>query len=287
MVEATLPGKDKRHLTISWGLLVGLLLLRLPYLGGIAFFAKPAWLDPSFQVGTYLLTAGLIWWERERLADFHVDGLALGIILLAKPIQTFFYPGWRSDISPLALPNLPNLAFWIISLGLFLALRLSHTSLPGVTKSSWGWFGLGLLVGLGTILLTAYPASFQIEKSELVGRPVSWGILIGAPREFIFQLGYAAVTEEPLFRAFLWVHLQKTGWKPIWIWLFQAGLFMLGHIYYLTSHPFSFWVDVPLAALVLGGLAWRSRTISSSLSAHAAMNTFGYPLERFFASLRL
>lgn len=281
-----LPGKDKRHLRIAWSLLGGLLLLRLPYLGGIAFFAKPAWLDPSFQVGTYLLTAGLIWWERERLADFHIDGLALAIIILFKPIQGLLFPGWRFDLSPLAFQNLYILAFWIISLGLFLALRLSHTPLPKVTKTSWRWFGLGLLAGFISILVTAYPMSLEIDKSE-VYQPNLLGLLVRMPREFIYHLGYAAVTEEPLFRAFLWVHLLKAGWKPVWVWLFQAGLFMLGHIYYINVLPVSFWLLVPLAGLILGALVWRSKTISSSLAAHAIMNTLGYPLANMIASLRL
>jgi hypothetical protein len=38
------------------------------------------------------------------------------------------------------------------------------------------------------------------------------------------QMTNAAVFEEPLFRSFLWGHLQIAGWKNGWIWLFQAGL---------------------------------------------------------------
>jgi membrane protease YdiL (CAAX protease family) len=95
------------------------------------------------------------------------------------------------------------------------------------------------------------------------------------------------VTEEPLFRAFLWGYLYKAGWKPVWIWLLQAGLFMLGHIYYITTYPISFWLIVPTGALVLGALVWRSKTISSSLAAHATMNALGYTLGYIVAALRM
>jgi membrane protease YdiL (CAAX protease family) len=70
-------------------------------------------------------------------------------------------------------------------------------------------------------------------------------------------------------------------------WNMVAGLFMLGHIYYINQHPVSFWLIIPLGALVLGGLACRSKTISSSLAAHAIMNTLGYPLANFLALLRV
>jgi membrane protease YdiL (CAAX protease family) len=114
------------------------------------------------------------------------------------------------------------------------------------------------------------------------GRPldgVDIVILLGqAAPGFFYQLGYVAVTEEALFRGFLWGYLQKAGWKNIWIWLFQAGLFMLGHIYYIDKNPLLFWVIVPISALVMGVLVWRSKTISSSLAAHATLNTFGYAI---------
>jgi hypothetical protein len=277
---------DKRHQIIAWTLLGGLLFLRLPFLGGIGSFADPAWLEPAFQIGTYLLTAGLIWWERERLVDFQIDKLALSIILIFKPIQTLILAADKNFDHPLAFPHLASLAFWMIPLGLFMALWLSHTRIPKISGASWRWFGVGLLVGFISTLVTAFPTALEITKSQINVRVSILGILVEAPREFFFQIGYAAVTEEPLFRAFLWGYLAKAGWKTVWIWLFQAGLFMLGHIYYAAKLPFTFWVVIPIGALVLGALVWRSKTISSSLAAHAIMNTFGYPLANLIAVLR-
>ena len=281
------PSKDRFHQLVAWILLGGLLCLRLPFLAAIGFFASPDWLDPVFQSGTYLLTAGLIWWERDRLASFNIDMLAIAIIILFKPVQTILFPVWKMGVSLLAWPNLPYLSFWIVSLGLFLALRLNHAPLPKISRASWRWFGVGLLVGFLSILVTAFPTSLEIVKSQVYASPNILGMLFQAPREFFYQLGYAAVTEEPLFRAFLWGYLQKAGWKTVWIWLFQAGLFMLGHMYYLIKLPLSFWLVIPIGGLILGGLVWRSKTISSSLAAHAIMNTFEYPLANIIASFRL
>ncbi|PKN93082.1 MAG: hypothetical protein CVU44_11675 [Chloroflexi bacterium HGW-Chloroflexi-6] len=279
--------KDKSHQIVAWSLLAGLLFLRLPFFGGIALFSRPDWLGPVFDIGTYLCTACLIWWERDRLADFHIDRLALAIIILFKPVQTILLSTLMLNENPLAFPNLPSLFLWIISLGLFLALWLSHAPLPRLSKLSWAWFGVGILAGLLATLIIAYPMSLQIDKSQIYGKPDLLAFLLRTPVDFFYQLGYAAVTEEPLFRAFLWGYLYKAGWKTIWIWLFQAGLFMLGHIYYLAKLPISFWFIVPMSALIFGALVWRSKTISSSLAAHATMNALGYVTGYIVASFRM
>jgi hypothetical protein len=283
--KGTASIKDKSHQIVAWSLLAGLLFLRLPFLAGIALFAEPDWLMPAFQIGTYLLTACLIWWERDRLADFHIDKLALGIIILFKPVQTLILAiGFNKH--PLAFPNLPSLTFWIIALGLVFALRLSHPHLPKLSRVSFGWFGLGILAGLFAAILLGYPMSFQVDRIQLSSRLDILALLPQMLSGFFYQLGYAAVTEEPLFRGFLWGYLQKAGWKNVWIWLFQAGLFVLGHIYYFNKAPISFWLIVPTGALVLGALVWRSKTISSCLAAHATMNALGYTVGYIIASFR-
>jgi membrane protease YdiL (CAAX protease family) len=51
---------------------------------------------------------------------------------------------------------------------------------------------------------------------------------------------------------------------------------MLAHLYYINTYPISFWVIVPVCSLVLGCLVWRSRTIASSMVAHATINALGF-----------
>lgn len=78
--------------------------------------------------------------------------------------------------------------------------------------------------------------------------------------------------EEPLFRAFIWGYLIKLKWKESWVWVVQAFLFMMAHIYYLGSYNLAFFIGVPFIALVLGLLAWKSRSIGTSMTAHALIN---------------
>lgn len=277
---------NKLHNAVAVSLLVGLLFLRLPFLTGIALFIMPDWLWPVFDIGTYFLTAILIWWERDQLADFHIDTLAIAMIIFFKPIQTIYLAAWKMNDDPLAFPHYPALILWSIAIGLFLTLWLGHTRLPKFSKASFGWFGIGILVGLGGVLLLGYPMSFQVDGSLLATKP-DLTLLSQASTGFFYQLGFAAVTEEPLFRGFLWGYLQKARWKNVWIWLFQAGLFTLGHIYYFNKYPISLWLIVPVVSLILGAIVWRSKTISSSMATHATVNTFGYTIGYIIATIRL
>lgn len=285
-VENAAPVKDKTHAIVAGSLLAALLILRLLFLGGGGIlWGNNAWLDPVYQIGTYFFTACLIWWERERLVEFHIDKLALAIIILFKPVQTLILGFWRGSGHILTFPKWPSLLIWLIALGLVIALWPSRASLPKLSKSSFRWVGIGIAVGLLEVLLLGYPMSLQIDKSQIRGNITILSIFsLRTLIDFSYQLGYAAVSEEPLFRGFLWGYLQKLQWKGVWIWLFQAGLFMLGHIYYINRFPVSFWIIVPVGALVLGGLAWKSKTIASSLAAHATINALGYTVGYIIAA---
>jgi len=288
MTNAYRPRVQEWHNRITFLLIAGLLFLRLPFLAGVTYLLKtsPNWLWPAFEISTYLLTAILIWWERDRLLDFHVDGLALTIILLLKPIETFIRASWGWDKSGLAFPNPLGLTFWAIAIGLFIALLASRAQLPKIQPSQLRWFTVGVLVGAVQVALLGYPMSFQVDESCRRFRPELVPILVQAIPGFIYQLGYAAVTEEPLFRGFLWGYLRKVGWKEVWIWLFQAALFCLSHIYYLDRAPISFWIIVPTGALVIGLVAWRSRSIAASMAAHGCGNALGYTMGCMIAFYR-
>lgn len=272
-----------RHKTVGWLLVGGLLFLRLPFSAGIRYFSQPEWVSTVYQIGTYLLTACLIWWERKRLRDFHIDRLALIIIVLFKPIQTLILAWWGLKDHALAFPRPLSLSLWGIAIGLTVILWHNRSDLPKFHKTSLSWFGIGTVVGIATAIILGFPMSLQIDPGQLTRKPEILPTLIYAIPSFPYQLGYAAVSEEPLFRGFLWGYLRQSKWKDRWICLFQTGLFTLYHIYYLNTAPISFWITVPIAALIMGVLAWRTRSISASMAAHGAMNTLAYAIGYIFA----
>ena len=80
-------------------------------------------------------------------------------------------------------------------------------------------------------------------------------------RGLCFQLSFAAVMEEPLFRAFLPALLESRGLRPAAAVLACAAIFWLGHAYYIGTGA-NFWVVIPLASLLLGLVARRTGSMA-------------------------
>ncbi len=241
----------KRHLRISLLLLSGLLFLRLPFLttAGLLFsndYLLRAVAFLIFIVCTYLLTAILIWWEREQLKEFWID-LASAITFLC---QMYCFP---------------------IGIGLFLAMLKKRAKFPPVLNGVWRWLLVGAILAL---VCNIFTSSTGLEPSDSrSGEPATFMFLIPA---ILIQMTNAAVFEEPLFRGFLWGYLRRWRWPNILIWLFQAGLFTLGHAYYLKDEAFFPWlVRMMLPSLILGLIAWRAQSIFASMVTHGVFNASG------------
>ncbi|HWI62847.1 MAG TPA: CPBP family intramembrane glutamic endopeptidase [Symbiobacteriaceae bacterium] len=240
-------------------MLIGLLILRLPLLTGLGTFVHPGpeWLLPAFEGGTYILTALLLVWERDRLALFHVDGWALAIYvgapLLALVNREFFL---------LSRVQVGCVAF------LLLAFIVTRPKLPNMRSHTVIWIGVGVGIALG--LFNAL--CLQWRAGAALRPALDLSIL---PGQILIQTTRAAAFEEPLFRAFLWGYLKLAGWKDRPIWLLQAALFWLGHLYYFAGNPISFWVVVPTGGLVIGWVAWRTRSMGASMLTHGLGNAIG------------
>ncbi len=277
------PDQDHRRTSVTLLLVALLLAVRLLVWGGVRLIVhdQPLWLQLAFQLPTYLIISILIWWERGRLPEYHIDGLAIVIIVLFKPVEILIRAFDARTAPDLGYPLWGNACFLAIALGLAGALWRERSRLPPVRMVGFRHLAIGLLVGLALAVVLAYPTSFQLRGRGLTYPVASPGILGALARGMLVQLGWAAIMEEPLFRGFLWGVLRKAGWKEVWVWLSQAFLFWIGHIYYLREAPVSFWLIVPSGALVLGLLVWRTRSISASMAAHAAANS----TSSFFASV--
>lgn len=271
---------EKRGSLVFWLLTAGLLFLRFPWLilGGYWFPEQKTEVQLVFEIGTYLLTAILILAERERLAEYHIDTMALVLLVGAPLAEAASTVLWQNY-------NLPGREWKAaIAVGLIIALLVKRPALPkrGGKRVALN-VGIGVLVGIvvavvvGLMLIPQETFSFGIEASPL--------LLVMLPRGFVLQLANAAAVEEPLFRGFLWGRLKAHGWKESRIWLFQAVLFMVGHLYYLGTANYSFFLVVPFGALALGAVAWRTRSIGSSMIAHGLCNAGGMPLSLLFRGL--
>ncbi len=290
-MNQTQDKNKSRHQQIFLLALLGLLVLRIPFEAGMRFFnIEWAWTDTVYQIGTYLLTTFLIWRELDNLAEYHIDTLAVIIIILFKPIQTLILMFLAFDQHQLAFPSIPSLTIWLIAVVFTIGIWRKRSKLSRVRPINLGWLFIGALAGLVTAIVLSFPMSLQESTNisqYLSLKSVFKDVLTGLPSGFAYQIGYAAVSEEPLFRGFLWGYLLKLKWRELWIWLFQAGLFTFSHIYLINTHPISFWVIVPIGSLVLGWLVWRSRTVASSMMAHGMVNATGRAFGYMMAIWRL
>lgn len=250
-INLTSSNTNRRHWVISMLLFGGLLFLRFPFLTTLGTvlpdgsqFRLPTYV--VFVIGTCLLTAILIWWERERLQDFWID-IASAITFLC---QTFCFP---------------------IGIGLFATMRRSRTKFPAPPTGVWRWALIGAILALLSNILTTH---LGIEPSQPRGTgTASFVFLVPA---LLIQMTNAAVFEEPLFRGFLWGYLRRWRWPNGLIWLFQAALFTLGHVYYLKKEAFLPWlIRMMLPSLVIGLVAWRARSIFASMVTHGMVNASG------------
>jgi len=276
---------------VTLGLILALFALRyLVTTSRMIFQEPPGWISPAYEVSTYFLVAVFLGLLRNSLEEYHISNLAIWMMILFKPLETLILT-WLNSISSgvdlqLALPNLPGILIWIIALCLLAVFRKRILQRGSITRMEWRWLLVGGLVGLGVVLITAFPQSFQVGPLNPNAKLNVFSTLLQGIASIPYQISYAAINEEPVFRGFLWGYLRKVGWRELWIWLFQGLLFVLAHLYYVKPAPISFWFIIPLIALATGWLAWRSRSIATSMAAHGVMNGLGYTLGYIVAFLR-
>jgi membrane protease YdiL (CAAX protease family) len=244
---------------ISIVCIIMLFVFRIPLLGLSKFIFSQSIIPIIYQIfiiGTYLFTALFIWLERDKLSDYHMDAISI-IIFTLGPLW-FLYTNLYIRIPMI-----------IVGLFLLISLFIVNCKLPKITIKTIMWIIIGILAGTITTLITNYFSSKQISN---VGMKATFAELM---KLFLTQLTNAAILEEPFFRGCLWGFLRKMNCKEFTIYLVQVGLFWLGHIYYINTVPYSFWILVPLSGLVLGFLAWRSRSIGTSMVTHGVINGLG------------
>jgi len=252
-----------------------LLILRIPYLAGIRLLARPdypLWLLPSEEALTYLATAALIYLNRYRLANHNFTLIGLGLFLVAPIIEPMAVES--ADLVALSPPDVALRLFQgIVAVGLSLSLfsrrrelRLGHDS-PSAPLAG---LAIGAVMGVSFAAYSTYEEFGRLIVTDPRLRPPAGVLYLVA--QLLTRLRGAAIAEEPLFRGFLWGEMRAAGWRNSTIWIVQAALFWVGHIYYIGRAPFSFWVVVPAAGLAFGALAWRTRSVASSMMAHTLVN---------------
>lgn len=171
-MEATKSLKRERYL--FWILVGGLLFLRFPWiiLGKALAPAYGAGIVVVFEVGTYLLTALLVFLERKRLAEYHIDSLAL-VLLLGAPVVILI----GSKTGGYALPGQGIKA--LFASVLLIALLIWRPVLPkrGAAQTAI-YLGAAVLIGGALAIVSGFLLSFQVQKPLDLSRFPSAGRLL-------------------------------------------------------------------------------------------------------------
>jgi membrane protease YdiL (CAAX protease family) len=271
---------------LSWSILIILLFLRVILLGWFPVVAQGQfpWIEPVYQIGTYALTAFFLFLNRDHLPSFNIDRLAILIMVLFKPLQTIIMPYMGQGFSSnyMAFPNLPAILIWFIAAILLIALLPSFKTMPKIQKSNCGWLFIGAFAGI----LLVFIITFLLLPWTTIRKvtPIyDLTLLLAYP----YQIGYAGVDEEPLFRGLLWGQLRISGWRNLYILFGQALVFMLAHGRLLTNiSNLPFALSIFLGGVIFGLLVMRSRSVATSIVAHGFYNASGiftyYLISRLF-----
>jgi membrane protease YdiL (CAAX protease family) len=257
------------HRSVFWIALSMMLFLRIPLESWTQYFfpSTAMWIEPIYEIGTYLLTGFLIWWERDQLSFYHIDTLAVILVVFFKPLSIIMKPLFGDTNNPLVFPRVLSFLFFFIAMVILALIIQKKINLKRIDQRVALWFMFGGITGITISVI------FGILMIRWLNYPIppSPGLIaLLAP---LYQLGYAAVAEEPLFRGFLWGGLRSLGVKELWILLIQASLFTLAHIHLLgTSQPILFFNLIFINAVILGLYVWRSRLLSSSMALHGFAN---------------
>lgn len=261
--------KEKVESRVLW-MAILLLLIRLSY--GIGVFLVPSIrmnLFGFYRILTYLLIVVFIVSEHDMLSRYHFDRLAMVIILVIKPIMSIYHLFNIINGDPQYIMESELFVNGFIIVVALLGLsQLSRKG--GFSQSipfSGQWLVIGFVVGLGTALVMV---GMEKWAGFETGLQMSWGHV---PQALAIQLTNAAVQEEAVFRGILWGVMKNMAIKEKWIWMIQALLFLVCHLYYLP-HSSVIWLRILVAGLAYGAVVWRSRTQSASMVTHAAANTF-------------
>jgi membrane protease YdiL (CAAX protease family) len=246
-----------------FAMLVILLLLRFPLLYLGAAGALPEEISfVAYLCGTYLVTGLLIYQNRNSLARYNITPAALAVFLLA-PLAAIMA---GNDYDPTLWARVALAA--LLAGFLFVKGRYRPPFARPNVKKTFADAGLALL-----LCFLAPLALHAIRGFPIIDDPNAMAMYSGIPYNWFYQLSMAAISEEPLFRGFLWGYLKGKGLKEGPICLIQAGLFWIGHIYYIGT-GINFWVVHPLAALLLGLIVWKSRSVTHSMIVHSSVNAF-------------
>lgn len=252
---------------ISNAILIFLLLVRLAdqYLPAWIFGANtPDWFLYWYNGTAYILTITIIWLNRHRLSALNIDRRFMAALILGGFFQAVYL---KHGIG----------IFVGITTGLiFLAYQTNqlvfYNPVPYPKRT-------GLFILLTTLLALTPIFLFQLKLKSSLDLDTFITTFSGTLITNLAVIGF----EEVLFRGALWAYVRSLGLNEQAAFCAQAILFWISHHNYLLfSHPYLFWISIPSLAILLGLIAWHSKSLTPSTISHFLYNFISQLLLRIF-----
>lgn len=243
---------------ISNAILIFLLLVRvLDYDVALWIFGTntPEWFLYWYNSIAYILIATIIWLNRHRLATLNIDRPFMAALILGGALY--------------AVRTTPNNVGVLVGItaGLIFGAYINNQF---VFKNPVPFpRGTGLLILLSILLALAPVLRFGLTLRPFLNSQTFIATFMGSMQSFLVPI----VIEEVIFRGALWAYLRSLGLSERATLFVQALLFWIAHHrYLLLDKQYFFWVAVPCIAILLGLLAWRSKSLTPSTIGHFLFN---------------
>jgi membrane protease YdiL (CAAX protease family) len=224
-------------------------------------YELPEWLSLLYYFLSYLIVALLIWFEKYHLEESNIDIIYITIFILFGSI---FRPIFVQTEFLVFFSRVP---FIIIAVYLLLSLQKSSYILSKPNKLIL-WIAFGFLWGIGEWII-------RVKSGFTFSRPDQPPLLLSF-QPLIFFLNYfinTTLTEEAIFRGFLWSAIKRYGFSNSRILIIIAILFTFSHFYLFQTNSLFSYVYLFVFSLFAGLAAWKSHSVIPGMIAHALHNT--------------
>lgn len=225
----------------------------------------PEWVIFWYNGISYILTATIVWLNRHRLAALNIDRPFMSALILGGA----FFSSLQTPYNIGALVGITaGLVYW------------GYINYRFVFKNPVPYpRGTGLLILLLILLALAPVFLFPSTLKTLLSFQIFINTIIGTLQAYLIL----NVFEEVLFRGALWAYLRSHGLSERAVFAVQACLFWIAyHRFLFLGKPYVFWVAVPGTAILLGLLAWRSKSLTPSILGHFLFNFISGILLRIY-----
>jgi membrane protease YdiL (CAAX protease family) len=211
-----------------------------------------------YRLIIYTVLGIIVLIEIRNLAEFHIDKFTIATFLLSSFLRQ------RAGIIGEEL-----FLIFIASIGISIILALIVIK-PKILETNFKWALTGLAIGLLVIFAMTLIELFLRDPWQLA--PLFRGNLSTTVFSHIVrQFSLGALTEEILFRGFLWGYLRRRHWTDNQVCWAQGLLFWLLHFSRIVT-PFTFLLTIPLLTFGTTILTFRTRQVFPAILFHTIIN---------------